>query len=461
MQFLIRCLALALTMVSLSGAFAANAEPAATVDRLFAEALGRGEAKGRLNELVARFPGRFSGTETLRGAEQWAAEQFRAIGLADVRLQAAQAPNWTRGTIARCVAEAPGTPPLELAFLAIGGSVGTPVGGVRAEVLRVETIDQLRALDSAKVRGRIVFCDARLDASLSDTFEAYRRVSDTRRRAAALGGELGALAVLVRSMTTAVDDAPHTGSMTYDTGKPQIPAAALSTLAANRLTELMSAGRTVEINLEMDCRPLPDATVHNVIGELRGTEFPEKILLIGAHLDSWDVSPGAHDDGAGIVQVMEVFRMMKALGLKPRHTWRAVLFANEEFGKAGAIKYLSDALAAGEEHFLAIESDVGGFAPIGLQFGSLRGDLPARAARWRPILEPHGLYRFEPGEGGPDLRAMQLKGIPVAGLITQSHRYFDLHHTPLDTLDQINERELHAGAAALACLAWLADQDGL
>lgn len=461
MKLTVSGLAFIFSVVSAPAAFAARAEPAATVDRLFAEALGAGEAKARLEELVTLFPGRFSGTDALRGAELWAEGQFRAVGLDQVRLQAAQAPSWTRGTIARCAAHVPGTAAVDLAFLAIGGSVGTPAGGVRAEVVRVETIDELRALDPAAVRGRIVFCDAKLDGSLSDTFDAYRRVSDTRRRAAALGGELGAVAVLVRSMTTAVDNVPHTGSMTYDAGKPRIPAAALSTVAANRLTALMSGGRAIEISLEMDCRPLPDATVHNVIGELRGSEFPDKILLIGAHLDSWDVSPGAHDDGAGVVQVMEVFRMMKVLGLKPRHTWRAVLFANEEFGKAGAIKYLSESLAANEEHYFAIESDVGGFAPIGLQFGSLRGDLPQRAARWRPILEPHGLYRFEPGEGGPDLRAMQLKGIPVAGLITQSHRYFDLHHTPRDTLEQVHERELHAGAAALASLAWLADQDGL
>ncbi len=451
----------AVALSSSVSSFGAEASPAAaTVDALFAAALAAdGQAYARLTELVSQFPGRFPGHPHLTGAEQWAAAQFGALGADRVYRQETTAASWSRGTT--CEVSLTGqSGPVALAALAIGGSVGTPEGGLTAGVVEVRSAEALEALDPARAKGRILFCNVAMDPTLPDVLTAYQETSDIRRKSAGVAGKLGARAVLIRSLTTRRDDTPHTGSMTYPPGDERVPAIALSTLACETLAAALAADPALQVHVTLDCEPLPPAPVANVVAELTGTAFPDQIILVGAHIDSWDISPGAHDDGAGVAQVMETLRLFRELKLKPRHTIRAVLFTNEEFGKAGAIRYVAAMREAGEKHIVAIESDHGGFAPLGYNLSHLHSDAPARAARWRPLLEKHGLYRFERGEGGPDLRLFYPLGVPVAGLIVDSNRYFDLHHTPNDGLDQVHPRELALGAGALASFVWLVDQEG-
>ncbi|HEY0944978.1 MAG TPA: M20/M25/M40 family metallo-hydrolase, partial [Opitutaceae bacterium] len=290
---------------------------------------------------------------------------------------------------------------------------------------------------------------------------AYGRAGDQRNRGPAAAARLGAVAAAVRSLTHALDDVPHTGNTGFPPDVTPIPAIALSTRAAEILAEALAAEPDLKLTITTHCRTLPDAPSHNVIGELRGTEFPDEVILVGGHLDSWDVAPGAHDDGAGVVQSIEVLRLFRTLGLKPRHTLRCVLFTNEENGLRGATAYATQAKAAGEKHVFAVETDTGGFAPRGFTLGSTQGDAHERAARWRPLLEPYGLHVFAKGGGGADVTPLLLQGTTVSNLVPDSQRYFDYHHTTADGISAVNKRELELGAAALAALIYLVDTHGL
>ena len=265
----------------------------------------------------------------------------------------------------------------------------------------------------------------------------------------------------MRSLSHAHDDVPHTGATTYAPEGPRIPAAALSTLAADNLSRMLRLDPATEVELIINSRTLEDAPSHNVIGELRGAEFPNQVILVGGHLDSWDNAPGAHDDGAGIVQSIEVLRLLKSIGYRPRHTLRVVLFTNEENGTRGAAAYSTLAIERKEQHLLAIETDTGGFEPRGFNLGNPAGDAHLRAARWKALFEPYSIWYFEPGVGGSDVNPLLAHGAAVAGLQPDSQRYFDIHHTVEDSFDKVNQRELELGAAAMASLVYLVDQHGL
>jgi carboxypeptidase Q len=274
------------------------------------------------------------------------------------------------------------------------------------------------------------------------------------------------VAALTRSLTLAADDVPHTGGTTYPPDSRKIPAAALSTLAADKLSAAIAAaaktGSSVRVAMKIDAKLHPDALSHNVIGELRGTEFPDEIILVGGHLDSWDVAPGAHDNGSGVVQSIEVLRLFRALGIKPRHTLRCVLFTNEENGLRGSTAYIAAMKEKNEKHILALETDNGGFQPRGFNLGSTQGAPHEQATtKWRSLFEPYGVYAFMKGTGGADVSGFMALGVTVGGLTPDSQRYFDYHHTTIDSLDKVNARELHLGAAALAALIWLVDTQGL
>jgi Zn-dependent M28 family amino/carboxypeptidase len=306
-----------------------------------------------------------------------------------------------------------------------------------------------------------------MDPAIVRPGTAYSLAVVARSRGPSAAARAGAVAVLVRSATHALDDFPHTGSTTYAPDAPRIPAAAISTLAAERLSAALAAAKTkngpaVRAALKIHSRWLPDAPSHNVIGEIPGAEFPDRIILVGGHLDSWDVTPGAHDNGSGVVQSIEVLRIFRALGLKPRHTLRCVLFTNEENGLRGSLAYAAAVREKKERHVIAIETDNGGFQPRGFNLGSTQGDLHERAtARWAPLFAPYGLNAFVKGTGGADVGALLAQGIAVAGLTPDSQRYFDYHHTAADSLDKVHPRELHLGAGALAALVWLVDTQGL
>lgn len=435
--------------------------PADTVNRIFAEALAHGQAYDRLRTLTSQSPGRLSGSKSLERAVLWAERELNALKLDRVYKQDVMVPHWERGARESVrLLPSHGTA-TALAAVALGGSPASPPAGLSAEVVEVHSLDELAALGAGKVSGKIVFFNRPMDPTVYTPARAYLGANDQRNQGPAAAAALGAAGALTRSLTFAHDDVPHAGNTRFPAGAPKIPCAALSVLAAERLSAALQHDPELRVEIKIHAQWLPDAPSHNVIGEIRGREFPNEILLVGGHLDSWDIAPGAHDDGAGVVQSIEVLRLFQTLGLKPRHTVRCVLFTSEENSLNGANAYAAAAKAASERHLLAIESDTGGFAPAGFELGSNAGDVHPRAERWRTLFEPWGLWHFRKGNGGSDVEPLMALGAVTGEITPDSQRYFDYHHTSRDTIDAVNPRELHLGAAALAALIWLVDTEGL
>ncbi len=427
---------------------------------LYTAALTNGPAYEQLRELTTRFPGRLAGSKHLEGAVQWGESVLKATGVDRTELQPAMVPHWERGapeTVEISPDYIAGKVP-HLTAVALGGSVPTPAGGLRAPVIELHSLDELK---TAGVKGKIVFFNRPMNPAYVSTGLAYRDAGDQRNQGPAEAAKYGAVGVLVRSLTLAHDDVPHTGATTYLPDGPKIPAAALSTIAADRLSAWLKSNPADRVKIEIHSRWFDDAPSFNVIGELRGSEHPEQIILVGGHLDSWDLAPGAHDDGAGVVESIEVLRLLKAAGYTPRHTIRCVLFTNEENGTRGATAYSTAVAEKKEPHLLALETDSGGFQPKGFNLGNSAGDAARRAARWLPLFAPYGIYHFEDGVGGTDVHPLLAQGTTVAGLTPDSQRYFDIHHTTEDSIDKVNARELELGAAAMAALVYLVDRHGL
>jgi hypothetical protein len=436
--------------------FAQNETPAADVAmlrRIYDAALVNSPAHDQLRELVTRFPGRLAGSANYDAAAEWARDLLAKQGADRTELQPVTVPHWERGS-----AESVRLKGVPLAALALGGSVPAPAGGLSAPVIELHSLDALKAAD---VRGKIVFFNRPMDPAAISPGKAYGDAGDQRNRGPGEAAKFGAVGVLTRSLTHALDDHPHTGNTTYLPDVPRIPAAALSTLAADRLSAALKADPAAKVEMRIHSRWLSDTTDHNVIGEILGAEHPEKIILVGGHLDSWDIAPGAHDDGAGCIQSIEVLRILKAAGYRPRHTIRCVFFANEESGLRGALEYSRLVGEKKEEHLLALETDSGGFRPTGFNLGNPAGDAHLKAARWKALFEPYGIHVFQHGRGGADVGPLLRYGYTVAGLMPDSQRYFDYHHTAIDGIDAVHPRELQLGAAAMAALVYLVDRHGL
>lgn len=431
------------------------------VNRFFTESLENRGAYENLRVLTTKYPGRLSGSQSLEGAVVWCESVLGSMNLDRVYKQDVVVPHWERGPVESIRLIQDNGNAIVLAALALGGSGPSPVDGLIAEVLEVQSLEELAALGPEKVSGRIVFFNRPFAQNIYLPGEGYGRASDQRNRGPAAAAKLGAVGALTRSLTQSIDDVPHTGNTTYPPGTTKIPSAALSTLAADRLSAALSGDPKLRVEMKIHSRWLDDAASHNVIGEIRGSEFPAQIILVGGHLDSWDIAPGAHDDGAGVVQSIEVLRLFQTLGIQPRHTLRCVLFTSEENSLRGALTYASIAKTSGERHVFAVESDNGGFAPNGFELGSTQGDAHVRAARWRDLFEPWGIWHFRKGSAGADVAPLMLQGVPVAEITPDSQRYFDYHHTAIDSIDKVNARELQLGAAALASLVWLVDTQGL
>ena len=434
---------------------------AVMLERIFTEALARGTAYENLRALTSRYPGRLAGSKALEGAVTWSQKQLNALGLDRVSTQEVMVPHWERGSRESVRLMLATGPAINLAALALGNSIGTPPAGITAEVIEVKSLDELEALGRDKIAGKIVFFNRPMDPAMVLPGRAYGAAGDQRGRGPITAAKYGAIGALTRSLTHALNNVPHTGATTFLPEGPNIPACALSTVAADRLSTALAADPKIRVELKSHASRYPDALSHNVIGEIRGSQFPDQIMVVGGHLDSWDISPGAHDDGSGVVQAMEVLRIFKTLGIKPRHTLRAVLFTNEENGLRGATTYADLARKAGEKHILALESDNGGFQPRGFELASSQFDAIARAARWTKLFEPYGLPLLVAGRGGADVAPLYLLGATTGEILPDSQRYFDIHHTTADNLEQVNPRELHLGAGALASLIWLIDTQGL
>ncbi|HKP32044.1 MAG TPA: M20/M25/M40 family metallo-hydrolase, partial [Chitinophagaceae bacterium] len=341
-----------------------------------------------------------------------------------------------------------------------GNSNGTGSKGVNAAVILVNSFDELESRKD-EVKGKIVFYNYKFDPKYVETFNSYRDAVRYRGSGASRAAKYGAVAALVRSMTHATDNNPHTGAMNYNDTFPKIPALAVGIRDADKLAESIAGNKEVRLFLKSNAKMLPDTAVNNVIAELTGSEFPNEIITVGGHLDSWDPAEGAHDDGAGCVQALEVIRVLKAIGYKPKRTIRAVLFANEENGGRGGQKYAAEAKAKNEKHIFALESDAGGFTPRYLGF-TMSKERQEKVKQWLPLFRPYLILEFRDSGGGADIGPLNRElGTPVAGFTPDSQRYFDIHHARSDVFEAVNKRELDLGAVNMAAIVYLIDKYGL
>ncbi|MGA0559204.1 M20/M25/M40 family metallo-hydrolase [Larkinella sp. VNQ87] len=430
-----------------------------TIRKIYNEILSNSPSYEWLRYLTQQIGPRLSGSEGAQKAVDWTKQLMEKQGFDRVFLQEVMVPHWVRGAKEMAYIQN-GKQKTTVPIAALGGSVATPSKGIEAQVVEVKNFQELRELGAEKVKGKIVFFNRPMDPTKLNTFEAYAGAVDQRGNGASEASRLGAVGAIIRSMTTAMDDNPHTGSMRYATGVPLIPAAAISTNGAERLSKALKENPNLTFYFKQSCESLPDAKSYNVVGEIKGSEKPDEIIVVGGHLDSWDLGQGAHDDGAGCVQSIEVLRALKALGIKPKRTIRAVMFMNEENGLRGGVGYADYAKKNNEKHIAAVESDNGGFTPRG--FGIVgTAEQRAKAMAWKPLLAPYGLHEIGAGSGGADIGPLAQLGTVLFGFKPDSQRYFDFHHTGIDRFEGVNKRELELGAASMAALVYLLDRYGL
>ena len=411
-----------------------------------------------LTELTGTIGNRLSGSPHAAKAVEWGKSTMLKSGFDSVHLEGVSVPHWVRGKSERASIFV-GKKKTPLAVCALGGSIATPKKGIIAEVIEVQSLDEVKNLGD-RAKGKIIFYNRPMDPTKVMTFEAYSGAVDQRGQGAIEAAKVGAVAALVRSMTLALDNVPHTGAMRYVDSIPKIPSAAVSTIGANGLSGLLKSGKNVRVQLVLNCETRPDVESANVVGEIRGSEKPNEVIVIGGHLDSWDKGEGAHDDGAGSVQSIEALRLLKELGLKPKRTIRCVLFMNEENGLRGGKAYAAMKHAPDGKNIAAIESDAGGFAPLG--FGVTCDSASFEKLKsFSGALEGIGADRVRKGGGGADISALSAMGVPVIGLLVENQRYFDYHHSDSDTIDKVNRRELELGAIALAIFSYEIAEEGL
>ena len=432
------------------------------IRKIYDQALTKGQCYSWLQDLT-KIGGRLAGSPQGAAAVEYTRQMLDTLGLDSVWLQPCTVPHWVRGEkeIVRIV-NSPKIGSMDLRALALGNSVGTGPKGLTAEVIELQSLDELETLGAEKIKGKIIFFNRPMNPRQIRTFRAYGGAVDQRGYGPTRAARYGAVAVLVRSMTTRLDDVPHTGATIYEEGTPKIPGIGISTNAAELLSDALDAG-PVNVYVRTTCQQLSPKRSYNVIGEVRGTEKPEEYILIGGHLDSWDVGTGAHDDGAGCVHSMEVMHLIKSLGYQPKRSIRCVLFANEENGLAGGLEYAKQSNAKGEFHLAAIESDAGGFSPRGFSCTAEDGVFKERyqqLTQWLPLMEPYGVT-FMKGGAGADINPLKSQKGLLIGLRPDSQRYFDYHHTNIDRIEAVNQRELELGAAAMMSLVYLIDQHGL
>jgi len=430
------------------------------IKRISDEVFMNGKAYENLRFLCKKVGPRLSGSAGAALAVEQTARMLREAGADTVYLQPCMVPRWERGAkeIGRASLTNGQTMPLNI--VALGNAVGTPVGGISAQVIEVKNFKELEALGADKVKGKIVFYNYRMDPRFISTFAAYGDAGVYRSSGPSRAAALGAVAVIVRTLSPVLDDNPHTGATRYEEGKPKIPAVAISTNGAVELSKAIAEGKIGSVYLKTNCVMLEDVLSYNVIGEVRGTEFPSEVITVGGHLDSWDLAEGAHDDGTGCMQSIEIIRAMKALGIRPKRTIRAVMFMNEENGLRGGTKYGEVAKTENKKFIMAMESDAGGFTPRGFSF-TADARQKERIMSWKPLFHPYGALEFNEGGGGADIGPLRLLGTALIGLTPDSQRYMDLHHAKTDVFEAVSERELNLGTVVMAAMVYLVSQYGL
>jgi hypothetical protein len=431
------------------------------IKNLADEILRHSKAYEQLAYLTKQIGPRLAGSAGMVKAEQWGLKEMKKAGADKVWGQECLVPHWVRGGVDKATAffAANDKKGIVLDVVALGNSIGTGSTPLRAEVVEVKSFEDLE-LKKEVVKGKIVFYNYPFNPTFVRTFQAYGDASKYRGQGPSQAAKYGAVGTIVRSMSHGTNNHPHTGATRYDSMYNKIPAVAIGLEDADQLSKWITQ-ESVQVQIKTNGHFLPDTIGHNVIGELTGAEFPNEIITVGGHLDSWDNCEGAHDDGAGCVQTLEILRAFNAIGYRPRHTIRFVLFANEENGLRGGSKYAEEAKQKNEKHIFALESDAGGFTPRG--FGFTMSDAQyQKVLGWQSLIAPYGCSEFSRGGGGADIGPLNRTfNTPVAGLQPDSQRYFDYHHARNDVLEAVNKRELELGAVNMAALLYLVDRYGL
>ena len=432
------------------------------ISEIYTNSLTNGQSYSWLDHLSNNIGSRLSGSLGAEKAVEWTKQELETLGLDKVWLQPVMVPKWVRGVPEFAYIETSPGKTVKVNICALGGSISTPPTGLKSKIIEVSGVDELEKLGAENIEGKIVFFNRPMDASLINTFESYGGCVNQRYSGAMEASKFGAIGVIVRSMNLRIDDFPHTGSMTYGDIPPQerIPSAAISTKHADLLSAMVKLDNNVQFYFKQNSKQLEDVLSHNVIGEITGSEFPDEYIVVGGHLDSWDLGDGAHDDGAGCTQSMEVLRLLKLSGIKPKRSIRVVLFMNEENGLRGGNKYAEIAAQKNENHIFALESDAGGFTPRGFYFDCDQSNFE-QILSWKSLFKPYLIHFFELGGSGADIGPLKNDTNVLSGLKPDSQRYFDYHHAPNDTFDAVNKRELELGAATMTSLVYLIDKYGI
>ena len=430
--------------------------PEQVVKSIFNEALTSNEAYENLRFLCKNTAGRIAGTSEAAAAVEFTRQVMEEMDISRVFLQKVTVPHWERGTVefGKIVSSQFGE--LEVPVSALGASPGTGKNGVVSQIVEVKSIGELKTLGIENIKGKIVFFNRPMDPALENTFSAYGGAASQRTAGPAAAAKYGATGVIVRSLTLAHDDVPHTGVTRYSENGPYIPAVAISTNGADTLSLWLESDMKLKFHFITNCKNYPETESANVIGEIKGTLFPDEIITIGGHLDAWGPGEGAHDDGGGCIQSIEVLRLFKALGIKPKRTIRAVMFMDEEMTQSGAIEYARWAEEHHEKHYAALESDRGVLSPVGFGF-SAEGERLEKLFELRKHFEPYGIHWFKQGGGGADIGQLSKFGTLLISYIPDTQRYFDYHHSANDSFETVNHRELQLGSAAIASLIYLID----
>lgn len=431
----------------------------AMIKKIADEVLTNSTAYENLRKLCKQAGPRLAGSPAYARAVKLTIAMMKDAGADTVYLQQCMEPRWVRGEKEKGHIILSNGKKYNLNLCALGNSVGTGAKGLTGYVVEVNTMEQLHRLGNT-LKGKIVFFNFRMNPTYIRTFRAYGESGASRSRGPAQAAKYGAMGAIVRSLAINLTNNPHTGATTYNDSFPKIPAVAISTNDAEYLSKELKRKNGLRAYFRTTSKMLPDVPGYNVIGEIKGSQFPEEIITVGGHLDAWDLAEGANDDGSGVVQSIEVLRVLKTLGIKPRRTLRAVGFANEENGLRGAKKYLEIAKAKNEKHLFALESDAGGFTPRGFSI-DMKDDKRNKIMQWKELFVPYGAADFTIGGGGADIGPLKEIGTSLAGLSPDSQRYFDIHHAATDVFENVSERELKLGAAVMAAMVWLVSEYGL
>lgn len=415
-----------------------------------------------LEFLSTKIESRLSGSPGAAKAVVWAKKAMYEAGADTVYLQPCMVPHWVRGEKESCSSiDIKTKKQTTYSICALGNSIGTPKNGINAPVIIVNSYSQLDSLGEKNIKGKIVFYNVYFDHKHLSTGTCYGETVTYRYAGPSKAAKYGAVATIVRSMSSINNDFPHTGVMGYDTvlTSNKIPACAISFSGADKLLGELKNNPSLNLILKMNCEMLAKELSYNVVGEIKGTEKPNEIIMAGGHLDAWDNGQGAHDDGAGVVQAIEVLAMYKKQNIKPKHTIRAVAFMNEENGGAGGKAYFEDTKKNNLKHIAALESDAGGFSPRGIGVDTTMGAYKT-VLRWKSLLDPYFVQYIKKGGHGADIGYLKEIKVPLLGFEPDGQKYFDYHHTSDDTFDKINKRELELSAGVIGSIIYLIDTKG-